>query len=66
MSDERQSTLVKQFLCCANKRVLRLDLDGGLEVVYTVDGLADNLLVTLSDFAAGKQAKISPWTVTVK
>ena len=42
-----------------NKRVLRLITDGALGVVHIVDGLVDNLLVALSDFAADKQAKLS-------
>ena len=48
------------------KRVLGLITDGGLGVVHTVDGLVENLLVALSefaaalsDFAADKQAKLS-------
>ncbi|DBA90708.1 TPA: hypothetical protein ACH3X1_003922 [Trebouxia sp. C0004] len=42
-----------------NKRVLRLISDGTLGFVHTADGLVDNLLVALSDFAADKQAKLS-------
>ena len=42
-----------------NKRVLRLIKDEALGVFHTVDGLVDNLLVALSDFAADKQAKLS-------
>ncbi len=35
-----------------NKRALELITNGGLGIVHTVDGVVDNLLVGLSDFAA--------------